>query len=282
MWKNYVKKLSDRLPFNARYELFYQMAKTLGISHYAVRRDYGEFIGPLYDQSVIKPYMREGSFSKNIVDLIVNNIKEKQNATFIDIGANIGIVTIKVASQTAANCIAIEPDDGNFRILKANLALNAIDSVRLLNAAVGDKPGKAQFTRSAFNSGDHRMSPAGEQSVDVTALDDADLIQDAAYLVIKMDTQGAEPLIFTGGKATLAKADLIIAEFWPWGMHRMGVNADPVISFVEETQRGGYLLRHGQDVASAAYVPSADIVRELRAMAADPTEHAQLDLVLVK
>src|SRR5882762_4083900 len=41
-------------------------------------------------------------------------------------------------------------------------------------------------------------------------------------LVIKIDTQGAEPFVFSGGKETLSKADLIVVEWSPYHMARLG------------------------------------------------------------
>jgi len=277
-----IKNFSTKMPFNLRYELFYQMAKTLGIIHYAINGKCEEFIGHLYDKSVIKPYMKDGSFSENIVDIIVKHISGSADSVFIDVGANIRIVTIRVSSQTAEDCIAIEPDDGNFRILKANLAMNSVESVRLLNAAVGARAGKASFTRSAFNSGDHRISPNGENLVDVIILNDLILSKNYKYIAVKIDPQGAEPLIFEGGGIFLEKANLIIAEYWPWGMNRMGVDAGPVVKFIQKTKRGGYLLTHGQHMESATCYSCDDMVSHLQSMAEKPSENAQVDLVLIK
>ena len=43
-------------------------------------------------------------------------------------------------------------------------------------------------------------------------------------LAVKIDTQGAEPFVVSGGKETLGRAGLIVSEFGPDGMAQLGGN----------------------------------------------------------
>lgn len=60
---------------------------------------------------------------------------------------------------------------------------------------------------------------------------------------VKIDTQGAEPLIFEGGRKMLASADLLICEFWPWGIKRAGLSPQVLIETIPSLCSSGRILR---------------------------------------
>jgi hypothetical protein len=53
--------------------------------------------------------------------------------------------------------------------------------------------------------------------------------------LIKIDAQGAEPLVYRGGRQVLSRANMVALEFWPKVMADMG--NDP-IAFYEEASAG--------------------------------------------
>jgi FkbM family methyltransferase len=95
---------------------------------------------------------------------------------------------------------------------------------------------------------------------------------------VKIDTQGAEPLIIAGGEMVLSQAGLIVAEFWPWGMRRMGLTAEPVLAFAAKHFQRGQVLRHDQTPSEPT--PIGDVVASLRDFARLGDEHQFVDLVL--
>jgi hypothetical protein len=134
------------------------------------------------------------------------------------------------------------------------------------------------FVRSAYNSGDHRLSANGEILVDCLPLDELPI--PTAPFAIKIDTQGAEPLIFEGAKKHLAAADLIICEFWPWGMARMGTKPDAIIDFVRTFPGRGLLARH--DRPFDKFFPPSLVAQQMEAMATPGAEFDYVDLVLMR
>jgi len=278
MIKKLFRSALKTLPHRLRYEVFYQSARSLGVSGYLAEGTAGSFLGSIEDQSVIRPYLRQGLWSENIVGLFSDYFRLQHGGTFIDVGANIGLVTAPISRIPDVQCIAIEPDLWNYGMLQANVIRNAGERrVQTINAAVADQIGRMNFTRSAYNSGDHRLSLSGETSVPVITLDNLEL--PAGPVGIKMDTQGAEPLIFAGGETALRRAGLVVCEFWPWGMARMGLSPDAVIGFVRESGRSGHLLRH--DAAPGALLSSDALLAALQQVIDDGSEWAQADLVLV-
>ena len=89
--------------------MFYQTAKTLGVRGYVVAGTAGEFAGTLNDQSVIRPYLRDGAWSSNIVDIFTEFFVERGSGTFIDIGANIGLVTVPISRIPGLECSNCSP-----------------------------------------------------------------------------------------------------------------------------------------------------------------------------
>jgi FkbM family methyltransferase len=265
-----------RLPRSVLYEMFYQSARALGVRGYQVDGAAGSFFGPLYDQSVIKTYLRTGAWSDNIVGLL-QRFFAADGGTLYDIGANIGLVSVPIARDPRIRVVAFEPDPHNCDLLRANIAVAGV-TVEVVNAAVAAEAGTLRFARSDYNAGDHRLSADGSLSVMAVALD--------AYspapgrFAVKIDTQGAEPLIFRGGATVLAAAGLIVCEFWPWGMRRMNLCPDPVLAFAERHFERGMVLRHDQPVGQP--VPIAEVIARLRAVMATAREPDAVDLVLMR
>lgn len=278
-FRSLLKRGIERLPFSILYEAFYQSGRALGVGGYEVIGDVGTIIGPFNDQTIMKQYLRTRAFSPIIGKLFRDFFQSRGGGSFYDIGANIGMITVPVAQNQAIRCVAFEPDRENFTLLRANVAMNCRhDNVEMVNAAVAKDRGKLRFTRSEYNSGDHRLSQNGSLIVDTVRLDD--YAPTAMPLAVKIDCQGAEPLIFAGGTQTLANAELVVCEFWPWGIRRMGLSPEPVVNFVAENFPFVQVLRHNEQPGIQRSVKEA--LPLLRKLVDDGSEYADVDLVLTK
>jgi FkbM family methyltransferase len=83
-------------------------------------------------------------------------------STFVDVGANIGTTTVTALRRYQfARAVALEPEPGNFGILRLNLVANNIESVvTALQVAVSDGEGEERLVLSATSSGRHTLAPA--------------------------------------------------------------------------------------------------------------------------
>ena len=194
-----------------------------------------------------------------------------------DIGANIGLVSIPIARNEEVHVVSFEPDSHNCSLLRANIAMSGVD-IEVVNAAVAAEPGEMYFTKSAYNSGDHRLSERGTVAVRTVSLDDYP--PPPGPFAVKIDTQGAEPEIIRGGGAVLSKADLIVCEFWPWGMRRMSLAPDTMVAFAERHFNRGMVLKHDQEIGD--YLPIAEVIDQLWKIVQAGGEHDAADLVLVR
>src|SRR3990167_10175286 len=138
-------------------------------------------------------------------------------ATFWDLGANVGPYTL-VAASRGLRVVAIEPGFNNYATLCRNLAMNnLLDRVITLCLAVGERTGFDWFHYQDTRSGaaDHILGSVRKQFfhrqlVAVWALDDLaprlPLAEGPYYL--KIDVDAGELAVLKGAPAFLRKDDL--------------------------------------------------------------------------
>jgi len=278
MLRGLIKDAISLLPFSLKYEVFYQSGRSLGVNGYQANGNLGPMFGHMYDQTIIKSYLRNREWSANLTAEIQRLFAASSRpGTFYDVGSNIGLVLLSVAANTNVKCLGFEPDSGNFALLEANTIAHGYKNVELFNVAVADKKGQLRLRRSEYNSGDHRLARDGDVVVDCIRLDDLPI--PTSPFAVKIDTQGAEPAIFEGGEKTLAAADLIIAEYWPWGMSQMGRSPEPIIDIASRYFTRGLVVQHGESIGRP--VPISDVVEQLRTISLSGGEFDWADLVLV-
>ncbi len=264
------------LPFSLRYELFYQSARSLGVESYEVAGSYGKFFGPLYDQSITKNYLRSGIWSPYIVSLFADFFAKSGGGTFCDIGANLGLVTVPIARNPQVTCFAFEPDRINFQLLRANIQrLCQHNNVNLFDAAVYDQNTELSFSRDSYNSGDHHIV-AGETKIKIPAITLDSVVTPTPNLAIKVDTQGAEPAVFAGGRNAFGSSRLVVTEFWPMGMKRLGYDPSELIVQVGKFPFG-QIIDH--DVPGP-WQPIGDICRILEERVNNLDGNTYFDLAL--
>src|SRR3954470_6160498 len=87
---------------------------------------YGECEGAADDRVVFGTYRASGVWSPQLVALIAEQLLAGGDGTLIDVGANIGLVTIAALERSRARCIAFEPDPDNYARLSRNVARHAL------------------------------------------------------------------------------------------------------------------------------------------------------------
>lgn len=143
----------------------------------------------------------------------------------LDIGANVGWYSCVASalSMGKAEIHAFEPEPGNFALLQGNLEINGFSSAHAHQMALSNINGEGSLFLNEDNPGDHRISDiSGRQSIDIT-LRTLDSFLDTKFCpdLVKIDVQGAEPLVFDGAKGTFKRAGeslAMLVEFQPESM----------------------------------------------------------------
>jgi FkbM family methyltransferase len=132
----------------------------------------------------------------------------KPGDTFLDVGANIGFMTLLAASRVGekGRVIAVEPYPPTFDALEQNVRFNSLAYVQLHQFALSSEAGFVRLWIPAPD--DHRefnvsiLQNDGTTPIDVPAqtLDESVAKWGATSIqLMKIDVEGAEPHVFKGG-----------------------------------------------------------------------------------
>lgn len=179
----------------------------------------------------IKVMLRKGSkdfhmFCLRREEEISDYIKIYDNETFVDIGANVGYYTLKIAKQyqnIPIKVIAIEAHPENYNALCKNIELNKFSNIKAINTAVSDRKGiVTMYERKSVN----RIQPewytiqpiiSGNQldkrySIEVNSNTLDNILDKDKADFIKIDIEGAEVEALKGAQKTLKDLRKIIVE----------------------------------------------------------------------
>jgi FkbM family methyltransferase len=146
-----------------------------------------------------------------------------ENRVFLDIGANIGALTLyALLSGAFARSLALEPDPSNRKVLERNLIENdLVEQVTVLAAAASASAHRAELNLDAKNLGAHSLEDgfsmsAGEKiSVRAdrldTLLDECD-IQPGDVALAKIDVEGHEFAVLEGAQRLLSAGPALMLE----------------------------------------------------------------------
>jgi FkbM family methyltransferase len=225
---------------------------------------YGQFEGAAEDRVVMDEYRRLGTWAPELVALIVNRLLSTGGGTFIDVGANIGLVSVPAVERSAAIGIAFEPEPRNFALLSRNVARHQlVHRIECHELACYASSGRLRLALSDDNLGDHRLlclaEPSERRSIEVNTcrLDDVLRERDLPHpIVLKVDAQGSEVGVFEGASETLARCDFVVTEYWPAGIVEHGHHAQSFANIMQGFPYGAVLhvLPLPEPLHSASYV----------------------------
>ncbi len=179
------------------------------------------------DRVITAAVIQAGYYEPLLTKLLLENVRAGD--TVIDIGANIGYYTVLAAKKVGprGRVIAFEPEPQAFSFLKRNAEVNRFTNIVAEQKAVSNASGIVKLYIARENLGDHRIFPSepGRQAIEVQAVALDDYLPDGDPVhFIKIDTQGAEGLIFEGMQRTLRrhKNVRVALEFWPYGLEMAG------------------------------------------------------------
>jgi FkbM family methyltransferase len=178
-------------------------------------------------------------------DVFVRNIygamRHRPVQTMIDVGANIGLVSLyALALNVNTRILAVEPDHANLELLRRNLGSY---SPTILEGALVAADGLVRFTAVTPTSGhvsEHGAAVQGYSMASIVARSEFAQID-----VLKVDVEGAERHLFAGDTSWLKRVQSLIIEFH--GDSRVDSGFDAVM-----TGAGYRIVEIGPQMAYAA------------------------------
>lgn len=178
--------------------------------------------------------------------------------TFLDIGANIGWFSILAADAVGdtGKVHAFEPRTQTFELLERSVVDNLLqDRVALHKVALGAEDAELRLLWSAdtINPGSARLERPGEdtegfqgESVPIVRLDSLDLGDNIP--LIKMDVEGAEPLVLRGAEALLARCrPTILTEIFAASIpHVSGMELEEYFAYLRSLDYRMFYLQEGE------------------------------------
>jgi FkbM family methyltransferase len=181
-------------------------------------------------QVFVSHQRRLGYYTQGVTHRINNLAKEYQVSNMvlapddqvIDVGAHSGEFGLWV-ERFGSRYLAIEPDPVAFGALQRNFP-----DARLLKIALGAEKGEKEFYL-ATSTGDSSFSGGKEQKkvhVAVETLDSVALREfpTGRIALIKVEAEGFEPEVFSGGKETLKRTNFVTVDA---GEERDGMSTAP-------------------------------------------------------
>jgi FkbM family methyltransferase len=169
-------------------------------------------IDPVYDNGVERSIYYSGTYEAGTLHMF-NKIL-RNGDIFIDVGSNIGLMTIYAAMQVgpSGKVFAFEPEPDTFNILESNCKLNKLDNIVLNNIALGAEDKEALiFPNPEINRGASsliRKAGAEGKKVLVKRLDDYITVNGINNVrLMKIDIEGYELEMLRGSLSFLSGID---------------------------------------------------------------------------
>ena len=175
---------------------------------------------------------------------IKNYIDPRKKNTIVDIGANIGSVSLPLAKLFhSSTIISVEPTYYAFSKLKKNLSLNPNfkKRIRIYNSFISNKKRKINFIHSSWNfssnSKKHKvhLGILKQSSNKTQSLSELIKKQKRKIDLIKIDVDGYEIDVLRSGKEIINKyKPVIYFEFAPYLYKEFGYSSKILINFIKK------------------------------------------------
>jgi len=176
-------------------------------------------------------------------DTAINNFIKmlEKNDTVIDIGANIGYVTLLFSKKCSdGKVISVEPSKKTFKTLSGHLSLNNTKNVIALNVGLGEKEKKEYLYQvNDHNTGMNRISASSNtelpgEEILIKSLDDLlNELKTGTINAIKLDVEGYEFNVLKGAHGTLKQfMPKLIIEVSDRNLREQGATPDQLFQFL--------------------------------------------------
>ncbi len=195
----------------------------------------------------------------------------------IDVGANYGYFTCLFARRIGpqGKVFAFEPDTGNFSVLTANVARNALQNVECRKIGWSQDTGEKALYLSPESPTQHSLLPSADakQSIVSTTSGDAFIAAEMqphdVIRLVKIDVEGHELAVLEGLRNTLASQRILnlIVEFSPHRIRSTDRNPADLLAILDAA---GFAVRVMSSTAPQQYSDMNVLRAHLSEIAANP------------
>ena len=160
----------------------------------------------------------------------------KRGDVVIDIGANIGILTLTAAPLVSSSGMvySVEPHPVIFNYLQKNIALNGFPNIKSINLAFGAKKETARFSDNIAADDQNRISEDGEIKIFVETLDNVFGRQLSVVNLLKIDVEGYEKFVVMGAGELLKKTECVYFESFEANFAKYNYKASELICMFQQ------------------------------------------------
>jgi FkbM family methyltransferase len=168
-----------------------------------------EFRLPAADLSLVPHLLEHRSWEPHITRYLRQNLTSDD--VFVDVGANLGFFTV-LCAPLVSRVIAFEPVSLSHRYCKANIALNGLTNVDLLqcglwseNTTVNIKADPSSLMAASISRDGSTFDVESIRCASLDSLISSGEVSIPNIAIIKMDIEGAESFALKGMKVSLEK-----------------------------------------------------------------------------
>lgn len=203
------------------------------------------------DDKLLSPWLIvSGGYETALTDFFVKHVRDDSHC--LDIGANFGYFTCLMARFCPfGKIIGIEPDQHVFDLAKDNVFINGFQGrATVLHAAAADKDATLTLYRRGTRSANTSITkmpadfvremaepPSQPFEINSVRVDTVLSRLNGRLDFMKVDVEGAEPLVFEGARGTIAANPQlrIVIEWSPGQIVGAGFEIDAFLSMIEKT-----------------------------------------------
>lgn len=185
------------------------------------------------------------AYEQKEINMIFRLISD--GSVIFDIGANIGWYSLNIRNKIKNSFIyAFEPIRSNYDLIKKNIRLNNLNNIKVYNLGLSNKNDKIIFYYNPSKTGNTSIKNLSDSrnvikiACNVKKMDDFVKKNNIKKIdFIKCDVEGAELLVFKGGKESLQKyKPIIFTEMLRKWAAKFDYHPNDIIAFLKNL---GYL-----------------------------------------
>jgi FkbM family methyltransferase len=219
------------------------------------------------DYAVGHTIARDSSYEPEVTATVCELLRDGD--VFVDVGANIGWFSMLAAKAVGptGRVLAVEPNPANTELAKLSAKENGFGNVQVVTVALSDRSGAVALETDGSNGrmvpvdGPPREPIRASYVVASCTLDALVESAGAAHVdVVKLDVEGAEPLVLAGAARTIERdRPVIVSEFYPLALDSAPWGS--AVGYLAQLRSFGYKLSvigsPGSDLDDAAMVSLA-------------------------